>query len=211
VVDVLGANQWQQGGFANAFAVLGDGEWHHIAWEWDTQAEEPFATLYVDGVAENFNVIGEVSFDGGILGAEMEIGSRQGGFDAFQGYIDDFRIFDSAIYGRQSFTPPTQSTIPDSPVGIAGDFDGDGNLDVAAANESGNNVTILLGNGDGTFAPHVDYPTGAAFPATAMTEAQEFSDIYSLAVVEIPTNVAVARLDARRRPTRPCPGADRHR
>ena len=40
-----------------------------------------------------------------------------------------------------------------------GDFNGDGNLDLAIANGSGNTVTILLGNGNGTF-------TAAASPAT---------------------------------------------
>ena len=130
VVDVAGNNQWQQGGYANAYAVLSDGNWHHVAWEWATQAETPFATLYVDGVAENFGTFGTVSFAGGTLGAQMEIGSRQGGYDAFQGLIDDFRIFDTAIYNQAStFTPPTQSTIPDSPVGTPGDFDGDSDVD----------------------------------------------------------------------------------
>jgi Concanavalin A-like lectin/glucanases superfamily/PEP-CTERM motif len=119
VVDVNGANQWQQGGFANAFNVLGDTNWHHIAWEWDTNAG--FATLFVDGVPENFGVIGSVSFAGGTLGAEMEIGSRQGGFDAFKGNIDDVRISSTAIYGQVGFTPPTQSTVPEpATIGLLG-------------------------------------------------------------------------------------------
>ena len=32
-----------------------------------------------------------------------------------------------------------------------GDFDGDGNLDLGVANVNSNNVSIRLGNGDGTF------------------------------------------------------------
>jgi len=111
VVDVAGANQWSQGGFASVTNVLGDGNWHHIAWEWDTNAG--FATLFVNGAPENFVTIGTVSFAGGTLGTEMEIGSRQGGFDAFQGNIDDLRISSTAIYGQVGFTPPTQSTIPE--------------------------------------------------------------------------------------------------
>src|ERR1700687_4921253 len=35
-------------------------------------------------------------------------------------------------------------------------IDGDGKLDLAVANQSTNNVSILLGNGDGTFQNHVD-------------------------------------------------------
>lgn len=40
-----------------------------------------------------------------------------------------------------------------------GDFNGDGKLDVAAANYGGN-VSILLGNGDGTFRGPTNYTTG---------------------------------------------------
>lgn len=39
------------------------------------------------------------------------------------------------------------------------------------------------------------YPKLAGMTGTAMTEASEFMDIYKLGVVEIPTNVAVARVD----------------
>jgi hypothetical protein len=38
-----------------------------------------------------------------------------------------------------------------SPVAVAGDFNGDGKLDLAVMNWGAENVTILLGNGDGTF------------------------------------------------------------
>src|SRR2546430_10661747 len=40
------------------------------------------------------------------------------------------------------------------------DFNGDSKLDFAVANLFGNSVSIFLGNGDGTFQGHVDYPTG---------------------------------------------------
>ncbi len=43
---------------------------------------------------------------------------------------------------------------------VTGDFNGDGNLDIAVANSNTNTVSIFLGKGDGTFAAHVDYATG---------------------------------------------------
>jgi hypothetical protein len=50
---------------------------------------------------------------------------------------------------------------------VAGDFNGDGNLDLAITGGSVADVSILLGNGDGTFAPPVTYPVGAAATAIA--------------------------------------------
>ena len=49
-----------------------------------------------------------------------------------------------------------------------GDFNGDGKLDLAVANEGGNNVSILLGNGNGTFKAAVNYGTGTAPGAVAV-------------------------------------------
>ena len=46
----------------------------------------------------------------------------------------------------------------------AGDFNGDGNLDLAVSNAVTNSVSILLGNGDGTFRTHVDYPARTPGP-----------------------------------------------
>ena len=43
---------------------------------------------------------------------------------------------------------------------MAGDFNGDNHLDLAVAGAS-NQVAILMGNGDGTFKPPVQYATGA--------------------------------------------------
>ncbi|MBW8738373.1 MAG: VCBS repeat-containing protein [Streptomyces turgidiscabies] len=49
-----------------------------------------------------------------------------------------------------------------SPVAVkVGDFDEDGHLDQAVNNQADNTVSILLGNGDGTFDTHVDYAVGS--------------------------------------------------
>jgi FG-GAP-like repeat/FG-GAP repeat len=43
-----------------------------------------------------------------------------------------------------------------------GDFNGDGKIDLVVANSGSNNVSVLLGNGDGTFQAAVDYNAGTA-------------------------------------------------
>ena len=43
---------------------------------------------------------------------------------------------------------------------VAGDFNGDGRTDLAVANCVSNDVSVLLGNGDGTFQPQVTYAVG---------------------------------------------------
>src|SRR5579863_2592676 len=59
-------------------------------------------------------------------------------------------------------TSAPQYTIGDSPQAMAGgDFNGDGKPDLVAIYSS--MVSVLLGDGDGTFQPHVDYATGS-FP-----------------------------------------------
>ncbi len=42
-----------------------------------------------------------------------------------------------------------------------GDFNGDGALDLVVANFGSGNVSVLLGNGDGTFRAAVDYGAGS--------------------------------------------------
>ena len=47
-----------------------------------------------------------------------------------------------------------------------GDFNGDGNLDLAVANSGGNTVTVLLGKGDGTFAAKSETPATGTNPSS---------------------------------------------
>ncbi|MGA7633146.1 MAG: VCBS repeat-containing protein [Terriglobales bacterium] len=61
------------------------------------------------------------------------------------------------MFNRADFTTGV------GPVAVAvGDFNGDGLTDVVTANSSANTVSVLLGHGDGTFAPHSDYAVDGA-------------------------------------------------
>jgi hypothetical protein len=64
----------------------------------------------------------------------------------------------------------------------AGDFNGDGLLDLAVTNQGDNTLSILIGNGDGTFNADGDYPTGT-FPGPIASGDFNNDGIPDLAVV----------------------------
>ena len=60
-----------------------------------------------------------------------------------------------------SFLPAVNYHAGVGPESVAvGDFNGDGKPDLAVVNNNNNNVSVLLGNGDGTFQAAVDYGAG---------------------------------------------------
>ena len=81
----------------------------------------------------------------------------------------------SVLLGNGDGTFGTQATyaVGNSPTAlVAADFNGDHIMDLAVANELGRGanqcLSILIGNGDGTFKPAVNYPGGAAPRGTAV-------------------------------------------
>jgi hypothetical protein len=59
---------------------------------------------------------------------------------------------------------------------VAADFNGDGKLDLVIANEGGSTLTILLGNGDGTFTPATGSPVPVGSGPYALAAADLNSD-----------------------------------
>ena len=71
----------------------------------------------------------------------------------------------SILLGKPDGTFATQAVYPtgNAPFAlVAADFNGDGKLDLATVNNpnGAGSVSVLVGNGDGTFQSHVDYATG---------------------------------------------------
>jgi hypothetical protein len=67
---------------------------------------------------------------------------------------------------HSEFTTPVDYSAGTQPYSVAvGDFNGDGNLDLAAANFGSNTVSILLGEGNGMFQAPISYAAGA-FPSS---------------------------------------------
>ncbi|MBD1835364.1 DUF4347 domain-containing protein [Cyanobacteria bacterium FACHB-472] len=60
-----------------------------------------------------------------------------------------------------SFAPTANISVGPNPYSVTvGDFNGDGKQDLATANRTSNNVSILLGNGNGTFSSATNFNVG---------------------------------------------------
>ena len=91
-----------------------------------------------------------------------------------------------------TFAPPVNYTVGTLPFADAvADFNGDGILDIAICNESSNNISILFGNGDGTFQAAVNYAVGSS-PSAIMAGDLNGDGIPDVAVAdEIGKTIAV--------------------
>lgn len=110
-------------------------------------------------------------------------------------YSYQFRIACALSSGR--FDPPyDQYKVGDGPLGIdAGDFNGDGLIDLATANYYDDNITVYFNDGAGGFAGKADYPTGnGAIDVMAFDLDNDF-DLDLVAANQAANNVTVLRND----------------
>jgi hypothetical protein len=96
--------------------------------------------------------------------------------------VANFRDKDVSVLlgnGNGTFQTAVNYTVETYPLSVTvGDFNGDGKLDLVTANEVSDtiavpgNVSVLLGNGDGTFQAAVNYPVG---PEPALAAVGDFN------------------------------------
>jgi len=119
------------------------------------------STITYDTTARFVTIDPDSTFHcGEIVTAVLTKDIRTPSGDSLEGFIWQFvcRV-DS---GSGLFTHSDQYMLGDGPLdGVTGDFYRDDNLDVAFANYYSDEVSVLIGNGDGTFATAVNYPVGS--------------------------------------------------
>ncbi len=97
--------------------------------------------------------------------------------------------------GTFTLEATTFSTGGSEPLGIkTGDFNKDGKPDLAVANYNSNNIGVLLGNGDGTFADATTYSSGGSGPYYMTTADFNGNGNADLAVVNYLSNSLSALL-----------------
>jgi len=120
--------------------------------------------------------------------------------DVVAGYYANSALMVLLGNGDGTFSSTGTSPLTGSPYPEAiavGDFDSDGNLDIAVANSPsftvGNTVTILLGNGDGTFKPAINANTGT-YPASLVVGDFNGDGILDIAVANRDSNTVTILL-----------------
>jgi hypothetical protein len=95
--------------------------------------------------------------------------------------------------GDGTFGPDTNIPTAGRSVSVVvGDFNNDGNLDLAVANAASSSVSILLGTGTGTFGPSTEFPSGGLNSVSVAVGYFNNDGNLDLAVANKDHNIAVS-------------------
>jgi hypothetical protein len=97
-------------------------------------------------------VVGDFNRDGKL---DLAVDSYDGGTDGAYGLVILLGNGDGTFQAPVGYPAPTRPQYL-----VAGDFNGDGILDIATTVAFGDTLAVFLGNGDGSFKPYVEYVTG---------------------------------------------------
>jgi hypothetical protein len=137
-------------------------------------------TVEVSGITSNGTVTASVA-----AGAAADAANNQ---SAASTSTDNTVQYFAQTCGGAGFAAKADFGTGSLPFSVtSGDFNKDGNLDLAVANRESDTVSVLLGNGAGDFAPKVDFATGS-FPISLTTGDFNKDGSLDLAVANINSN-----------------------
>jgi hypothetical protein len=122
-----------------------------------------------DGPSRTATFVPSETFDDGeLVSVSLTPGIESADGVPLRGYVWSFTV--EAGAGSAGFNADVLYTLQDQPRNIqTADLNGDGHIDLAAVNRNSHTMSILINNGDGTYAPQVTYSTGGyplyLFPA----------------------------------------------
>ncbi|MEA5570640.1 FG-GAP-like repeat-containing protein [Calothrix sp. UHCC 0171] len=111
-------------------------------------------------VAASNNLTGNI-----VLGGDWDLEVKTGSIESVIALTTEtIQTYSSTLNSSTlnlSFAAPINFTAGEAPWALSiGDINGDGEQDLAVANYISNNVSVLLGNGDGTFANPINFTAG---------------------------------------------------